>query len=217
MLTFENKAFRDIAANAPYDVVEILTNSATYGGGGIFGLYSTVAADSVWAPYIFVHEFGHHIAGAGRRVLHVGRRVSAGDRSRRAVGAERHGAARSRDAEVEGSRDAGHAAADAVAERGVRGDTRRTISRSGARDPRGEPARKPRWTRCSARKMAHDTALLNDRPPRGQSRRVRRRELRSARLLPAAGRLHHVHARQRAVLRRLPPRDRARFSTCTAR
>jgi hypothetical protein len=63
VLTFENKAFRDIASNAPYDVVEILVNSATYGGGGIYGLYSTVAADSVWAPYIFVHEFGHHIAG----------------------------------------------------------------------------------------------------------------------------------------------------------
>ncbi|PYR28405.1 MAG: peptidase M64 [Acidobacteria bacterium] len=62
VLTFENKAFRDLVANAPYDVVEILVNSATYGGGGIFGLYSTVAADSVWAPYIFVHEFGHHIA-----------------------------------------------------------------------------------------------------------------------------------------------------------
>ncbi len=63
VLTFDNKAFRDIAANAPYEFVEILVNSATYGGGGIFGLYSTVAADSVWAPYIFVHEFGHHIAG----------------------------------------------------------------------------------------------------------------------------------------------------------
>ena len=63
ILTFENKAFRDIAANAPYDLVEILVNSATYGGGGIYGLYSTVAADSVWAPYIFVHEFGHHVAG----------------------------------------------------------------------------------------------------------------------------------------------------------
>ena len=62
ILTFDNRAFRDIAANAPYEVVEILTNSATYGGGGIFNLYSTVAADSVWAPYIFVHEFGHHIA-----------------------------------------------------------------------------------------------------------------------------------------------------------
>jgi len=63
MLTFENKAFRDIAANAPYDVVEILANSATYGGGGIFGLYSTVAADNAWASYVFVHEFGHHLAG----------------------------------------------------------------------------------------------------------------------------------------------------------
>ena len=63
ILTFENRTFRDIAANAPYDVVEILVNSSTYGGGGIFGLYSTVAADSEWARYLFVHEFGHHIAG----------------------------------------------------------------------------------------------------------------------------------------------------------
>jgi hypothetical protein len=62
VLTFDNKAFRDAASNAPYDVVEILVNSATYGGGGIYGLYSTVAADSVWAPYIFIHEFGHHLA-----------------------------------------------------------------------------------------------------------------------------------------------------------
>jgi hypothetical protein len=63
VLTFENRAFRDLASNAPYDVVEILTNSATYGGGGIYGLYSTVAADSAWAPYVFIHEFGHHLAG----------------------------------------------------------------------------------------------------------------------------------------------------------
>jgi hypothetical protein len=63
VLTFENRIFRDIAANAPYDVVEILVNSATYGGGGIFGLYSTVAADNAWADYLFIHEFGHHIAG----------------------------------------------------------------------------------------------------------------------------------------------------------
>jgi IgA peptidase M64 len=43
--------------------VEIVTNTRTYGGGGIFGLYSTVAADSAEAPYVFVHEFGHHFAG----------------------------------------------------------------------------------------------------------------------------------------------------------
>jgi hypothetical protein len=63
VLTFENKAFRDLAANAPYDVVEILVNAGTYGGGGIFGQFSTVAADNAWAGYVFVHEFGHHIAG----------------------------------------------------------------------------------------------------------------------------------------------------------
>ena len=48
---------------APYEFVEILANSKTYGGGGIFNLYATVAADSLWAPYVFVHEFGHHFAG----------------------------------------------------------------------------------------------------------------------------------------------------------
>lgn len=62
ILTFENRTFRDMAANAPYEVVEILVNGATYGGGGIYGQYSTVAADSAWAPYIFIHEFGHHLA-----------------------------------------------------------------------------------------------------------------------------------------------------------
>jgi hypothetical protein len=63
VLTFENRAFRDLASFAPYDVVEILVNAQTYGGGGIFNLYSTVAADSLWAPYLFIHEFGHHFAG----------------------------------------------------------------------------------------------------------------------------------------------------------
>jgi len=63
ILTFENRSFRDVASFAPYEFVEILTNSRTYGGGGIFGQYSTVAADSAWAPYVFVHEFGHHFAG----------------------------------------------------------------------------------------------------------------------------------------------------------
>lgn len=63
ILTFDNRAFRDLASQAPYEFVEVLTNTNTYGGGGIFGLYSTVAADSEWAPYVFVHEFGHHFAG----------------------------------------------------------------------------------------------------------------------------------------------------------
>ena len=63
VLTFENRAFRDLAARAPYDFVEILVNNETYGGGGIFGLYGTVAVDSDFAEYVFIHEFGHHFAG----------------------------------------------------------------------------------------------------------------------------------------------------------
>jgi hypothetical protein len=62
VLTFDNKAFRRLASFAPYDVVEIVANGRTYGGGGIYNLYSTVAADNAFAPYVFVHEFGHHFA-----------------------------------------------------------------------------------------------------------------------------------------------------------
>ena len=63
VLTFDNRALRDVAAWAPYEFVAILVNSGTYGGGGIFGTFATVAVDSEWADYLFVHEFGHHFAG----------------------------------------------------------------------------------------------------------------------------------------------------------
>ena len=62
ILSFENRAFRELAQWAPYEFVEIMANNHTYGGGGIFGLYSTMAADSRWADYLFLHEFGHHFA-----------------------------------------------------------------------------------------------------------------------------------------------------------
>jgi IgA peptidase M64/peptidase M64-like protein len=63
VLTFDDKRMREIAAAAPYEFVEIVVNDRKYGGGGIHNLYATVAADSAWAPYLFVHEFGHHFAG----------------------------------------------------------------------------------------------------------------------------------------------------------
>ncbi len=62
VLTFENRTLRDVAAFAPYDHLAILVNGETYGGGGIFNLYATVAAGSKWSEYIFVHELGHSIA-----------------------------------------------------------------------------------------------------------------------------------------------------------
>jgi IgA Peptidase M64/Peptidase M64 N-terminus len=62
VLTFENRRMREVAAWAPYEVLEILVNGETYGGGGIYNLFSTVAVDNDWAEYVFVHEFGHHFA-----------------------------------------------------------------------------------------------------------------------------------------------------------
>jgi hypothetical protein len=63
VLTTENRVMRDVASFAPYEFVEILVNGKTYGGGGIFNQYATVAIDNAWAGYVGVHEFGHHFAG----------------------------------------------------------------------------------------------------------------------------------------------------------
>ena len=63
VLSFDNRALRKVAQFAPYEFIEILVNGRTYGGGGIYNLYSTVAVDNAFANYVFVHEFGHHFAG----------------------------------------------------------------------------------------------------------------------------------------------------------
>ncbi|MDD4857805.1 MAG: M64 family metallopeptidase [Candidatus Krumholzibacteria bacterium] len=65
MLTYSNKAVRDIAGNVPYDIVIILANAKRYGGGGIYNLYSDASVDNEFSGYVFVHEFGHAFAGLG--------------------------------------------------------------------------------------------------------------------------------------------------------
>jgi hypothetical protein len=61
-LSSDNRTIRDVASSVAYDYMFILINERTYGGGGIFNLYSTVAADNKFSRYIFVHEFGHSFA-----------------------------------------------------------------------------------------------------------------------------------------------------------
>jgi hypothetical protein len=63
MLTFSNEALREVAAQAPYDALILLANTKKYGGGGIYNLWSTCAADTEPASYVFVHEFGHCFGG----------------------------------------------------------------------------------------------------------------------------------------------------------
>jgi len=62
-LTYDNRTIRDVASEVPYDFMVIIINERTYGGGGIYNLYTTVSADNKFADYIMVHELGHHMAG----------------------------------------------------------------------------------------------------------------------------------------------------------
>lgn len=63
LLTEDNKALRDVAANVPYDAVAIMVNHHRYGGGGIYNFYCTFTTDNQFADYLFLHEFGHSFTG----------------------------------------------------------------------------------------------------------------------------------------------------------
>ncbi|MBP3331531.1 MAG: peptidase M64 [Tidjanibacter sp.] len=57
----------DAAANVPYEIIYILTNSQKYGGGGIYNFYGISAAD-IPGPSTrktYSHEFGHLFAALG--------------------------------------------------------------------------------------------------------------------------------------------------------
>jgi hypothetical protein len=57
----------DVAANVPYEIIYILTNSQKYGGGGIYNFYGISAADIPGAATrkTYSHEFGHLFVGLG--------------------------------------------------------------------------------------------------------------------------------------------------------
>lgn len=65
LTTSDMKSVRDVAANAPYDVICVVANSPVYGGGGIYNFYALFTSDNEYADYVFVHEFGHSFGGLG--------------------------------------------------------------------------------------------------------------------------------------------------------
>lgn len=63
LLTEDNRALRDIAANAPYDVICVMVNHERYGGGGIHNQFCTFTTGNQFSEYVFLHELGHAFAG----------------------------------------------------------------------------------------------------------------------------------------------------------
>ena len=62
LMTTDNKTLRNVASNAPYDQICILTNSDKYGGGAIYNHYSTFVSDDKNSEFTLTHEFGHGFA-----------------------------------------------------------------------------------------------------------------------------------------------------------
>ncbi|MGK9368983.1 M64 family metallopeptidase [Melioribacter sp. Ez-97] len=63
LMTEDYYSVRDAASNAPYDQIFIIVNTAKYGGGAIYNFYNVTASDNRLSKLIFVHEFGHGLAG----------------------------------------------------------------------------------------------------------------------------------------------------------
>jgi len=65
LTTYDMKTLREVASLAPYDTIVVMVNACRYGGGGIFGAFSIFSADSEYADYVLVHEFGHGFGALG--------------------------------------------------------------------------------------------------------------------------------------------------------
>jgi hypothetical protein len=65
LTTSDMKSIYDAAASVPYDHIYILVNSERYGGGGFYNFLSVCTSDNQLTKEVFVHEFGHGLAGLG--------------------------------------------------------------------------------------------------------------------------------------------------------
>ena len=63
LTTLRLKNMHDRLCGVPYEHIVILANTKTYGGGGIFNLYTLTTAHHPSFKPVVVHEFGHSFAG----------------------------------------------------------------------------------------------------------------------------------------------------------
>jgi hypothetical protein len=65
LTTSDMKTIYDAAAVVPYDHIYVLVNTERYGGGGFYNFVSVCSSDNQLTKEVFVHEFGHGLAGLG--------------------------------------------------------------------------------------------------------------------------------------------------------
>ena len=215
VLAFDNKRLREAASAAPYEFIEIAVNERKYGGGGIFNLYATVAAQSAWAPYLFVHEFAHHFAGLADEYYTSPVAYATGADGARPEPWEANAtadplAAKWKDLVTPGTplptpwpKEEFEAAQREIQAR------RRKI-----REEKRPEEEMDALFREERRRM---TALLHGSAHARLGGRLRGRDVRGAGLPPPGDRLHHVHPQRSALLRGLPPRPRAHHRPVHAR
>jgi hypothetical protein len=207
VLTFANERLREAAAQAPYDALLVVFNERKYGGGGIYNLWATCAADSEQAAYVFVHEFGHSFAALADE--YYSSQVAYEDKNPQGHEPwEPNVTALADEAEVGGPRREGRRCRRRPGTEGLRRDRPR-LPGEAEEDGRGEGVRGGDGG-LDARSRPVDEPAPRLREVLGQGRRVRGRDVRGEGALPARGRLHHVHAEPEDVLSGLRARDRAR-------
>ena len=65
LTTLHLKRLHDLLAGTPYEHIIIITNTTTYGGGGIYNSYNLASAHGPMYEPVVVHEFGHSFGGLG--------------------------------------------------------------------------------------------------------------------------------------------------------
>ena len=62
LLLEDNHRMHQMAASVPYDIIVVLVNTTTYGGGAICLDFCVCSTDSPSSQMVFVHELGHALA-----------------------------------------------------------------------------------------------------------------------------------------------------------